>query len=287
MQITQTSNTAEERFELSPGLTGGECLSVTGFVGAMALCTLCAIASYSHGGADELASYTRLGGYFAATGLVWALLRMVLAKEMRQSNLIVSGNTLTSVRPQRIITISLDSVRSFRYVRLWLVPAFGLVRSGEGAVRITLRTKNLEGLVSTLVARFDSLGKTDVYDKRKMDAFLRDARRSEESTGRMRMLLSRYCGSIVLACTVCMVTALYVWLFPLFLSLLWSAFALILFVNAIRAAEYLLGRRYQNSIAAPAAADSAAVAKAYFLSGCCTMVFFLCSGIELTSAILP
>jgi len=284
MQITQTSCNAEERFELSPGLSSGECLSVTGFAGAMALCALCIVASYSHGSANELASYIRLGVYFAATGLVWALLRMVLAKEMRQSNLIVSGNTLTSVRPQRIITISLDSVRSFRYVRLWLVPAFGLVRSGKGTVRITLRTRNLEGLVATLVARFEGLGKTGVYDKRGIDAFLRDARRSGDAAQRMRLLLPRYCGSIVLAGTVCMVTALYVWMFPLFLSLLWSAFGLLLFVNAIRVAEYKLGRR---SVAAPDTADSSAVARAYFLSGCCTTAFFLCSGIALTSAILP
>jgi hypothetical protein len=284
MQITQMSGSAEERFELSPGLTSGECLSATGFAGVMALCTLCAVASIGHGSADELVSYVRLGVYFAATGLVWALLRMVLAKEMRQSIFIVSGTTLTSVRPQRIITISLDSVRSFRYVRLWLVPAFGLVRSGEGAVRITLRTKNLECLVSTLVARFDSLGKTGVYDKRGMDAFLRDARRSDEATQRMRLLLPRYCGSIVLACTVCMVTALYVWMFPLFLSLLWSVFGLLLFVNSIRVAEYILGRR---SVFSSDSADSPTVAKAYFLSGLCTVVLFLCSGILLTSAILP
>jgi hypothetical protein len=275
----------EERFGTSAGLSGGECLFIVGFTGAIVSCGLCAAASITHGTGAEFSSYVRLTAYLGLTLLVWALLRVTLTKEMSETQFVVSEETVVKIRPQRIVTVPLDQVERLRYVRLPLVSSFGLLKSGEGVVRISLRTENLAGLIGALTTGLAARGRASVFSEKEMDDFLLAANRAEESNARMRRILPYLLGIALLVCTVGTMTAIFLWWFPLFLSLLWSVFGLLLFINALRFAERQLApEQGRLGNARVMSEDSARDARAYFLAGTIVFVVYLVCGIALRSA---
>ncbi|HMD69040.1 MAG TPA: hypothetical protein VKF42_09205 [Chitinivibrionales bacterium] len=272
----------EQRFTLSEKLTAGECLLIVGFTGALVTCALCAVASLRNGSAVEFSAYARLTVYLAVTALMCALLRITLTKDMRQTQYVVSGDSIAHIRPQRIVTIPLEGVERLRYIRTPFFFNFGLLSSPGGAIRISFRTRDHAGLVALLKSRFDAGGKSGVYKEKEIERYLRDARFAEQADARLRRLLPALSGAIALSCAVNTMTALFLWWFPVFLSLLWSVFGLLMFVNAVRYAEYVLGRTSGSAAVSPDAPRS--VAAAYLMSGAAVFTLYLACGIALKAA---
>jgi uncharacterized protein with PQ loop repeat len=124
-------------------------------------------------------------------------------------------------------------------------------------------------------------GLAAAYDEKEMNDYKWAARCAEQSDARMRRFLPCFAGLTMLVCTVSTMTALFLWWFPFFLSFLWSVFGLLLFINGIKAAEYLLSLRQKRSTALPTSAD---VAAAYFLACGIAFVVYLACGIALKTA---
>ena len=275
-------NFMEQRFTLSEKLTAGECLLAVGFTGALVTCALCAVASLHSGSAAEFSAYARLTVYLAVTALMCVLLRVTLTKEMRQAQYMVSDDSIAHIRPQRIVTIPLEDVERLRYIRTPLFFNFGLLSSSGGAIRISFRTRDHAGLVALLKNRFDAGGRFGVYKEKEIERYLRDARSAEQADERVRRFLPGLCGAVALACAMNTLTALFLWWFPVFLSLLWSVFGLLMFVNAVRYAEYILGHTSGRTAVSPDAPRS--VAAAYCLSGAAVFTLYLACGIALKAA---
>lgn len=274
----------EERFETSPKLTGPECLGIAGCAGALVICSVCTVASVDRGSAAEFLSYGRLTLYLAVTGAFWALLRATLSREARQTFFSLSDSHCVLTRPHRTVSIPLNGVEKFKYVRVPFAPAFGLVRSRDATIRITFRTQNLPALISSLQSSLAARGRAAAYSEKNVGRFLAAARRAEQTDARLRSLMPFLAGVSALASAVSAATAIFLWWFPVFLSLLWAVFGLLLFVNAIRAAEFMLSRGTPPAEAAgEAGANFAAPARAYFLCGLAAFTIYLCCGIALTS----
>jgi hypothetical protein len=275
----------EQRFTVSEKLTAGECLLIVGFTGALVTCALCAVASVHRGSAAEVSAYARLTLYLAVTALMCVLLRFTLSQEMKRTQYVVSDapvESIVHVRPQRIVTIPFNDIERFRYVRTSFFINFGLIKFSGGAIRISFRTQDHAGLIALLKSRLDANGRAGVYREKEIERYLRHARSVEKAAGRIRKLLPGLSGAIALACAVNTVTALYLWWFPLFLSLLWSVFGLLMFVNAVRYAEYIVG--HKSGRAANASGAPHGVAAAYCLAGAAVFALYLVCGIALKAA---
>jgi|GEM_PF-3565620 hypothetical protein len=272
----------EQKFPLSSKLTSAESLLVVGFTGALVTCALCAAASLRVGSALEFSEYGRLFVYLAATALVCLVLRLVLTKEMRQTEYVVSTESVSLVSPQRTVTIPFESVTRLRYVRMPFSFNFGLLGSPGGAIRFSARIVNHRGLIFLVKETLDKKGMSGTYREAEIERYLRDAAAAERADARIRALAPMLSGAAALICATSMLTALYLWLFPLFLSLLWSVFGLLMLINAVRYAEYSIARRPEPG--GNDADDPASTAPAYLLSGGIVFVLYLVCGIALKAA---
>ncbi len=273
----------EERFTTSADLSAGECLLACGIIGMLLICSLLAAASIHYGTAGECAAYVRLTLYLAVIALCCAALRATLTKEMSETAFVVSETDLVKVRPSRIVTVPIAEIGHFRYVRVPLLFNFGLLRFPGGSISISLRTRNLPGLIRSLRQSMARQGRAAVCNQKEIDDCTWAARCAEQSNARIRRFFPYFAGLTMLVCTVTTMTALFVWWFPFFLSFLWSVFGLLLFINGIKAAEYLISVPQKRSTAPPTSAD---VAAAYFIACGIAFVIYLASGIALRTAFL-
>ncbi len=264
----------EERFDSSADLSAGECLVIVGLVGMLFICALLAAVSLHYGRQIECAAYVRLTLYLAMIGLCLAALRATLTKEMSRTSYVLSETDFVKIRPNRIVSVPLADIRRFRYVRIPMLFNYGSLSVPGGNIAISFRTRDTDVLIGRLRDALAARGNAAAFPNKETAAYQWAARCTQQTNARVRPHLSHLVGLVMLVCTVNVMTAVFLWWLPFFLSFLWSVFTLLLFINSIRYAEYVLAFRQKRLAAAPASGD---VTRAYlFVCGIAFVVYLAC-----------
>jgi hypothetical protein len=274
----------EETFTTSAELSGIERLLLFLLLGLFLTCLFCAAAGVSAASVRVFSSYSRLTLDVFLTALFLGLVRLTLTKEMRDTIYMVSGDSFTKRSPFRIVSVAYGQITDFRFVRVPFLLTYGVIRYPGGSITISLRTKNLYGLICALQEKI-APAQAAAFREDNLVAFKRAAMATEAANTRLGRLMPYGMGMTILLSTVNPITALFLWGLPIFPSFAWSLFGLFLYLAGIIAAETVIafGNRGAAQPASPpgTAADEA---DAYLLVGIIAFVVYLSCGILLKTA---
>ena len=230
------------------------------------------------------ASYSRLTLDVFLTALFLGLVRLTLTKEMRDTVYIISGDSFTKRSPYRIVSVAYRQITLFRFVRVPFLLKYGVIRYPGGSLTISLRTRDLYGLICALQEKI-APASAAAFQEDNLIAFKRAALATEAANARLGRLMPYGVGMTILLSTVNPVIALFLWELPFFPSFAWSLFGLFLFLAGIIAAETVLAfgnRQADRTVLPPGTASNEA--DAYLLSGIIAFVVYLSCGIFLKTA---
>jgi hypothetical protein len=271
----------EETYCTSTELSGPERLLLFLLLGLFLTCLFCAVGGFNSSSARVFASYSRLALDVFLTALFLGLVRLTLTREMRDTVYVVSGDSLTKRSPYRIVSVAYGQITAFRFVYVPFLLGYGVVRYPGGSLTISLRTKNLYGLICALQERTAGAGRS-VSDENNLCRYKHAALATEAANNRLGRLMPYCTGITILLSTVDPITALFLWRLPFFPSFAWSLFGLLLFLAGIIAAETVLAfvnkRADRPSVPPGAAAGEADV---YLLCSIIVFVVYLSCGILL------
>jgi hypothetical protein len=271
----------EETFTTSTELSAHERLLLFLLVGLFLACCFCAAAGFSAAATRVFVSYTRLALDVFLTGLFLGLIRLTLTKEMRDTIYVVSEDSFTKRSPYRIVSVAYGQITGFRFAGVPFLLRYGVVRYPGGSITISLRTKNLLGLISALQEKIIR-AQTPAFREDNLVAFKRAALATEGANNRLGRFMPYCMGVTMLLATVNTITALFLWRLSFFPAFAWSLFGLFLFLAGIIAAETVIA--FGNKPAArPALPPRTASgdADAYLLVGIIVFVIYLSCGILL------
>jgi hypothetical protein len=271
----------EETFATSTELTGVERLLLFLMLGLFLTCLFCAAAGLNAASVRVFASYSRLTLDVFLTALFLGLVRLTLTKEMRDTVYVVSGDSFTKRSPYRIVSVAYGEITGFRFVRVPLLLKYGVISYPGGSLTISLRTRDLYGLICALQEKI-APARAAAFREDNLVAFKRAALAAEAANTRLGRLMPYGMGMTILLSTVNPITALFLWGLPFFPSFAWSLFGLFLFLAGIIAAETLIAfgnRRAARTDEPPGTAANEA--DAYLLSGIIAFVVYLSCGILL------
>jgi hypothetical protein len=272
----------DKRYGMSAGLSALERISLLAFCGFLVICWLCTLYAGHYAPRTVFAGFIWVSLYVSLTFLFLMIVRLIIARDMIRTEWVVTDTSIIRKSPARIVTVDFCRLVRFRFLHVPMLLSVGSIRHEAGTMFISFYMENLPGFIADVRAGIDQSASPSVYDASNLEEYSRIARYAELRNGRLKRYMPSLLSSLILSLSVSIVTALYLWHFPLVLTFLWTVIVLCLFLSAVLIAEAVL---FVASRGTALPKSPACEFQVYLLAGIFSFVICLCCGILLTTTV--
>jgi len=264
------------RYAVSPALSAPELLAGLAGAGLCLICWLGVFCAAMTEPSSLVKQYAEIAVFVSVTVLFLGIVRLIFARDMLRTVVDISDTAIQKSGAARIVRVEFSRVTTFAYRHAPGLFGFGVIAYPHGSIMLSFFIRDLPKLIADVRAGIDRCGGGAAYEPSNIDRFSRAAFLAEGRNERLRRFFPNLFSVLVMVLIVAMVTAIFLWHFPVVLAVLWAAVVLVLYLLSITVAEVVLsaqgpGRHPDETCT-------------YFATGLVACVACLCLGILLSTA---
>jgi hypothetical protein len=271
-----------KRYAMSAGLSALERIALLACFGLLVICWLCAACSGISFADRETPEYVWLAVFCSLTVLFLTIVRLLVARDLLRTYWDISGETVGKKSPARIVSVEFTRIVRLKFYHVWGLFAFGMIVHQGGRLILSFFIRDLAELLEDLRRGIDRAGRPGVYDAANLDGYARTIKAAEGRDRRLERFMPVLIRTMVTVLCVTILTAIYLWHFPVLLGFLWGVIVLVFFLCSVMIAEAVLALCQGRADDRKGLSPDAAV---YMVTGMLALVTCLSCGILLTAAL--